>query len=116
MAELDEIVGIEQVGVSHVNDSKRSWAAAWTDTIISVRELGLTAFEYLVNDPRFQDVPMVIETSGGAEKHPENLKTLRWLVKKVRQAVEGRCLFFLSFDGLFKATPCVFVFAVKQNR
>jgi deoxyribonuclease-4 len=83
MAELDETVGIEQVGVFHVNDSKKELGSRVDrHDHIGEGEIGVTAFEYLVNDSRFQSVPMVIETPGGPEKHAENLKTLRGLVKK----------------------------------
>ncbi|MCG8606138.1 deoxyribonuclease IV [bacterium] len=82
MAELDEIVGLEQVGVFHVNDSKKELGSRVDrHDHIGDGEIGLRAFEHLVNDLRFQDVSMIIETPGGAEKHAENLKTLRGLVK-----------------------------------
>ena len=82
MAALSETIGVEEVGIFHVNDSKRELGSRVDrHDHIGEGELGLKAFEYLLNDTRFQGVPMILETPGGPEKDIVNLKTLRGLVK-----------------------------------
>lgn len=83
MLQLDKIIGSEQVGIIHTNDSKREMGSRVDrHEHIGDGELGLVAFKHLVNDSRFQNVPMIIETPGGAKKDAENLKKLRGLVRK----------------------------------
>ena len=82
VSQLDEILGIEQVGVIHMNDSKRELGSRVDrHEHIGEGELGLTAFEHFVNDERFQNIPMIIETPGDRKKDAENLAKLRGLVK-----------------------------------
>lgn len=82
MQELDDCIGVEHVGVIHSNDSKKALGSRVDrHAHIGDGELGLTAFEQLVNDARFKDIPMIIETPGGAVKDAENLQKLRGLVK-----------------------------------
>jgi deoxyribonuclease-4 len=82
MRQLDEIIGIEQVGVIHTNDSKREFGSRVDrHEHIGEGELGLVAFKHFVNDARFKDIPMIIETPGGAKKDAENLRKLRGLIK-----------------------------------
>ncbi len=77
-AQADEIVGLEHVGVIHINDSKRKFGSRVDrHEHIGDGELGLEAFSQLVNEPRFIDVPMIIETPGGYKKDKENLRNLR---------------------------------------
>jgi deoxyribonuclease-4 len=42
--------------------------------------LGLEAFRSLVNDPRWESVPMVLETPEAETMHEENLRRLQSLV------------------------------------
>ncbi|RMF60818.1 MAG: deoxyribonuclease IV [Calditrichaeota bacterium] len=82
MAQLQAAVGVEKVGIIHANDSKREKGSRVDrHTHIGEGELGLEAFGFFVNDPRFREVPMIIETPGGAGKDAENLGKLRSLVK-----------------------------------
>jgi deoxyribonuclease-4 len=41
--------------------------------------IGTTAFAYIVNDPRFAEAPLIIETPEMKTKHEVNLSTLRKL-------------------------------------
>lgn len=45
--------------------------------------LGLDAFANILNDPRFADVPMILETPKGEDMHEdvENLAVLRGLLR-----------------------------------
>jgi len=80
--QLEATLGVELVGVIHTNDSKRELGSRIDrHAHIGEGELGLQAFRHLVNDPRFLEVPMIIETPGGPGKDAENLSKLRALVE-----------------------------------
>jgi deoxyribonuclease-4 len=51
-------------------------------------EIGLAGFRLLLNDPRFQQHPMVLETPKGKklEEDKKNLKVLRSLIAKKSMA------------------------------
>ena len=83
MEQLEEHVGIENVGAFHLNDSKKPLASRVDrHQHIGKGEIGLDAFAFLLNDRRFARLPKVIETP----KNPddswdiENLTTLRSLL------------------------------------
>jgi deoxyribonuclease-4 len=87
--ELDRVVGIGLLGLFHLNDSKRPCGSR-VDRHEHIGKgcLGLQTFERLLNDPRFADLPMVIETPkqedatkpGQVDPFDEmNLATLRGL-------------------------------------
>jgi len=81
MSQLEEIIGIEDVGVVHCNDSKRELGSRVDrHDHIGEGEIGLQAFEFLVNDPRFENIPMILETPKPVEKDIENLEKLRGLI------------------------------------
>ena len=72
----------------HVNDSKKPFGSRVDrHAHIGRGEIGLEAFRLLVNDPRFRNRPMILETpkEEGAEKEMDaiNLATLRGLVRSV---------------------------------
>jgi deoxyribonuclease IV len=62
-AELDRIVGLDRVKVFHGNDSKRPCGSR-VDRHEHIGEgcLGLEPFRRLINDPRFAELPILIET------------------------------------------------------
>lgn len=81
MSRLDEMIGIEKVGVVHCNDSKRELGSRVDrHDHIGEGEIGLQAFEFLVNDPRFKNFPVILETPKPVEKDIENLEKLRGLI------------------------------------
>ncbi|HEX2443879.1 MAG TPA: deoxyribonuclease IV [Vicinamibacterales bacterium] len=61
--ELDRVVGLGRLGLFHLNDSKRPCGSR-VDRHEHIGKgcLGLPTFERLINDSRFADLPMVIET------------------------------------------------------
>ena len=90
-ASLDRLVGLDRIRVFHGNDSKKPCGSR-VDRHEHIGEgcLGLEPFRRLLNDPRFSDLPMLIETekSKGCEKagtitedplDQKNLATLRSL-------------------------------------
>lgn len=83
---LAAIVGLDQVRAFHLNDSKRELGSRVDrHEHIGKGRLGLEPFRYLLNDERFQHVPMYLETPKGVVDGEEldvmNLRTLRGLVK-----------------------------------
>ena len=90
-AALDRIVGLDRVKVFHGNDSKKPCGSR-IDRHEHIGEgcLGLEPFRRLLNDPRFADLPLLIETeksegtwkAGAILEDPldrKNLDTLRSL-------------------------------------
>ena len=78
--EFDAIVGLGRVKVFHLNDSKKSLGSRVDrHENIGRGELGLEPFRFLLNDPRFAGLPMLLETPGGDEAYRIDLTTLRSL-------------------------------------
>src|SRR5205807_10114655 len=64
MAAFDRTVGLEKLRVFHVNDSlKPQGSRVDRHAHIGRGCLGLEPFRLLVNDPRFRDHPMILETA-----------------------------------------------------
>lgn len=85
-AEFDEIVGLDRLNAFHLNDSVKGLGSKVDrHAHIGRGELGLEPFRLIVNDPRFADLPMYLETPKGETDEGDwdavNLKTLRDLVE-----------------------------------
>lgn len=66
--ELDRIVGLERVRVWHLNDSVKGRASRVDRHAgIGAGAIGLDAFRFVLNDPRFHGLPMILETPKGIE-------------------------------------------------
>jgi deoxyribonuclease-4 len=84
MNELLRHVPRGRIGAFHLNDSKRELASRVDrHELIGQGHIGTRPFELLVNDPRFQGVPKVLETPKITEfgSDIEGLALLRSLVK-----------------------------------
>jgi deoxyribonuclease-4 len=91
--EFEGVIGFERLKVVHLNDSKKPLGSRVDrHEHIGDGHLGLAAFERLLNDPRFADMPMLLETAKASEGRPSgpieidryderNLSTLRGLLK-----------------------------------
>jgi deoxyribonuclease-4 len=84
--EFDETIGTKRIKAFHVNDSKRELGSRVDrHEHIGRGRLGLEPFRHLLNDPRFQEVPMYLETPKGDHEgrtwDAVNLETLRSLVE-----------------------------------
>ena len=83
MDEVELHVGIENVGVFHLNDSKKPLGSRVDrHQHIGEGEIGLDAFALLLNDERFKRIPKLIETPKTIETESDqkNLTTLRSLI------------------------------------
>jgi deoxyribonuclease-4 len=81
--EIEEHVGIENVGGFHLNDSKKPLGSRVDrHQHIGEGELGLEPFRMLLNDERFARLPKLLETPKTIETESDrkNLATLRSLI------------------------------------
>ncbi len=81
--QLEEHVGIENVGAFHLNDSKKHLGSRVDrHEHIGKGQLGLDAFGFVLNDPRFARIPKLLETPKTVETESDriNLATLRGLL------------------------------------
>jgi deoxyribonuclease-4 len=82
---FDEVIGLERLRAFHLNDSLKGLGSRVDrHTHIGKGHLGLEAFSHLVNDERFLDRPMILETPKGPDMKEDirNLRILRGLRKK----------------------------------
>ena len=82
---FDQIIGVKRLKFFHLNDSKRPLGSRVDrHEHIGKGEIGLQGFRLLLNDPRFQDHPMVLETPKGKDlkEDKKNLRVLRSLIAK----------------------------------
>lgn len=88
MALFDRVLGLERLKAVHLNDSKYPLGSRKDrHEHIGKGHIGLDGFRWLLNDPRLQDIPMVLETPKSPDMHEdvENLRVLRSLVDGVAQ-------------------------------
>ncbi len=81
--EFDKTVGVKWIKAFHLNDSKKGLGSRVDrHEHIGKGEIGLTAFRCLMNDPRFRNHPMSLETPKGPDlkEDVENLTILRRLI------------------------------------
>jgi deoxyribonuclease-4 len=85
LSKFDQIIGLGRLKFFHINDSKRPLdSRVDRHEHIGEGEIGLAGFRLLLNDPRFRQHPMVLETPKGKElkEDKENLRVLRSLIAK----------------------------------
>jgi len=84
MKAFDDIVGMDQLRIFHINDSKKDIGTK-RDRHEQIGEgfIGLEGFRNIVNDKRFENVPLILETPKKEDlfEDIENLKKLRGLVE-----------------------------------
>jgi deoxyribonuclease-4 len=74
MAELDRHVGLSRVRVWHLNDSLKGLGSRVDRHAgIGRGKLGLDPFRFVVNDPRFRALPMILETPKGEDESGQDL-------------------------------------------
>jgi deoxyribonuclease-4 len=87
MREFDRIVGLERIQAFHLNDSLREQGSRVDrHARIGAGRMGLEPFRHLLNDRRFRNIPMYLETPKGKQDGVDldviNLATLRRLVAR----------------------------------
>ncbi len=89
--ELDDVIGIDRVRAFHLNDSKKEQGSR-VDRHEHIGEghLGLEPFRFVLNDRRFRQLPMYLETRkedrDGQPMDAVNLDTLRGLLSSRRRS------------------------------
>jgi deoxyribonuclease IV len=80
--EFDKVIGLSRLRVIHCNDSKKGLGSKVDrHAHIGEGELGLKSFELLVNDKRFENIPILLETDPADEGHERDIAALKSLMK-----------------------------------
>lgn len=79
-SEFDRVLGLDRLKAIHLNDSKKDLGSR-VDRHEHIGQglLGLAPFRLLMNDARFQNVPMTLELDATEDEIRENLEILRSL-------------------------------------
>ncbi|MGH7262899.1 MAG: TIM barrel protein, partial [Candidatus Rokuibacteriota bacterium] len=81
----ERTIGVASVVAFHLNDAKAPLGSRLDrHEHIGKGHVGLGAFRLLLNDRRFQGVPMVLETPKDDDADVKNLRTLRRLRRRPR--------------------------------
>jgi len=81
MRAFDRVIGLKRLRAFHVNDSlKPQGSRVDRHAHLGQGCLGLEPFRLLVNDPRFRNRPMILETPKENDMDAVNLQTLRDLI------------------------------------
>ena len=79
---FNQIIGLDRLKAFHINDAKSEYdSRVDRHEHIGEGNIGSTAFEYILNDTRFAETPLIIETPKMNTMHGKNLKTLRSFVQ-----------------------------------
>jgi len=81
---FDEITGMKELKVVHLNDTKGGLGSHLDrHEHIGKGNIGLNGFRLLLKDPRFQDLPMVLETPKGKDLKEDkiNMRVLRSITR-----------------------------------
>ncbi len=80
--EFDRLIGLDRLKAIHCNDSKKGLGSKVDrHEHIGKGEIGIETFRMLVNDARFENVPILLETPEAETMHAENLAVLRSLIE-----------------------------------
>jgi len=81
-AEFDRVIGRDRLAAIHVNDSKAEpGSRVDRHEHIGKGRIGLAAFRFIMNEPRFRNIPKVLETPKGKDLREDlaNMRVLRRL-------------------------------------
>ncbi|MDZ7377382.1 MAG: deoxyribonuclease IV [candidate division KSB1 bacterium] len=81
IAEFDQVIGLKNLYVIHVNDSLQALGSRIDrHENIGLGYIGIEGFKFIMNDPRFHHTPKLLETPGGLSQFRLNIEILRSLV------------------------------------
>ncbi len=82
MAQFDAVLGLENLHVIHMNDSKKPLGSR-VDRHENIGKglIGLDAFRLIMTDPRLENIPKILETPGGPEAFKKDIQTLKALAR-----------------------------------
>ena len=79
-SQFDEVISLARLKAFHLNDAKSTYQSRVDrHEHIGDGNIGATAFAYILNDSRFAEIPLIIETPQMETMHETNLTTLRGL-------------------------------------
>lgn len=89
--EFDAILGLQHLKAVHVNDSKKECGCRVDrHEDIGKGKIGLEAFRLLFNDPRFFDIPKILETpQDELQDYARNMHVLRELISENTEKLLG---------------------------
>lgn len=80
---FDEIIGVDRIRAMHINDSKGKLGSHLDrHEQIGKGHIGVDGFRSLMNDHRFDGIPMLLETPEGQKEYANELRLLRSLVRR----------------------------------
>ncbi len=83
MARIEEIIGLDRVKIIHCNDAKKPLGSRVDrHAHLGQGEIGLEAFERIVNDLRLIGIPLIVETPEAETMHKVNVALLRSLIRE----------------------------------
>ena len=80
---FDDVIGLRRLSALHVNDSRKELGSRVDrHEHIGKGRIGLPGFRMLMNDPRLENVPKILETEKSDDMHEdiENMSVLRSLI------------------------------------
>ncbi|HQE95255.1 MAG TPA: deoxyribonuclease IV [Candidatus Marinimicrobia bacterium] len=82
-ARFDDVIGLSQLKCFHLNDSKKPLGSR-VDRHANLGDgfLGWEVFYRLINDDRFGNLPMILETPGGDENFAKEIASLKKALEK----------------------------------
>jgi deoxyribonuclease-4 len=83
---FDDVIGLRRLSAIHVNDSRKERGSRVDrHDHIGKGKIGLPGFRMLMNDPRMENVPKILETEKSDDMHEdiENMNVLRSLIAVV---------------------------------
>lgn len=82
MEQFGRIIGFEKLKGMHLNDSKKGLGSRVDrHESLGTGELGLKPFEFIMNDARLDDIPLVLETPN-PELWPKEIQTLYRMIEQ----------------------------------
>ena len=78
LAEFDRIIGLDRLKALHLNDSKNPFSSHKDrHELLGEGSLGLETFRAVVNHPKLQDKPMILETPNELPGYAKEIAILR---------------------------------------
>ena len=83
MAQFEQKVGFAYLRAMHLNDCKSALGSRLDrHELLGKGKIGLACFEFIMNDSRFQSIPLILETPGGNEIWQQEIKLLQSFTRK----------------------------------
>ena len=82
LAEFDRIIGLDRLKALHLNDSKNPFCSHKDrHECLGLGSLGLETFERIVNHPKLQGKPMILETPNELDGYQKEIDMLRNMIR-----------------------------------